>query len=77
MLLICVMSSHIKFSTFFMGKLKKGFMFGKFLKKSMDLLSFMSSFKCCKNFPLNINFSESNFFGSVLWCTIPFQISVC
>ena len=27
----------------------------------MDLLSFMSSFKCCKNFPLKINFSESNF----------------
>ena len=27
----------------------------------MDLLSFMCSFKCCKNFPLKINFSESNF----------------
>ena len=35
-------------------------MFRKF-KKSKDLLSFMSSFKCCKNFPLKINFSESNF----------------
>ena len=30
-------------------------------KKSMDLLSFMISFKCYKNFPLKINFSESNF----------------
>ena len=28
----------------------------------MHLLSFMSSFKCCKNFPLKTNFSESNFF---------------
>ena len=28
----------------------------------MDSLGFMSSFKCCKNFPLKINFSESNFF---------------
>ena len=27
----------------------------------MDLLSFMSSLRCCKNFPLKINFSESNF----------------
>ena len=43
---------------FFMGKLKKGFMFRK---KIMDLLSFMCSFKCFKNFPLQIDFSESNF----------------
>ena len=28
----------------------------------MDLLSFMSSFKCCKNFPLKIIFSKSNYF---------------
>ena len=27
----------------------------------MDLLSFMSSFKCCKNFPLKIHYSESYF----------------
>ena len=61
MLMICVMSSPVKFSIFFMGKLKQGCMFRKLKKnnKSMDLLSFMSSFKCCKNFPLNINFSES------------------
>ena len=44
-----------------MGKLKKGLCLENF-KKSMDLLSFMSSFKCCKNFPLKINFSESNIF---------------
>ena len=36
-------------------------MFRKFLKNCMDLLSFTSSFKCCKNFPLKINFSESIF----------------
>ena len=36
-------------------------MFRKFKEKSMDLLSFMSSFKCCKFFPLIINFSVSNF----------------
>ena len=30
----------------------------------MHMHSFMSSFKCCKNFPLKINFSESNFFGN-------------
>ena len=36
-------------------------MFRKLKQKSMDLLSFMSSFKCCKNFPLKINFSGSNF----------------
>ena len=64
MLMICVMSSLVKFSTFFMGKLKKCFiMFSKLKKKFMLLLSFMSSFKCCKNFPLKINFFESNFFG--------------
>ena len=39
----------------------KGLMFSKFKKESMHLLSFMSSFKCCKNFPLKINFSESTF----------------
>ena len=54
-----MMSSPVKFSTFFMGKLKKGCMFRK--EKSMDLLSFMSSFKRCKNFPQKINFSECNF----------------
>ena len=27
----------------------------------MDLLSLMSSFKCCKNFPVKRNFSERNF----------------
>ena len=27
----------------------------------MDFLSFMSSFKCFKNFPLKTNFSENNF----------------
>ena len=43
-----------------MGKLKMAVCLGKF-KKSMDLLSFMSSFKCCKKFSLKINFSESNF----------------
>ena len=61
MLMICVMSAPVKFSTFFMGKLKKGCTFRKKKEKSMDLLSFMSSFKCCKNFPLKINFSKSNF----------------
>ena len=44
-----------------MGKLKKGCKFRNLKKKSMDLLSFMSSFKCSKNFPLKINFSDSNF----------------
>ena len=39
-----------------MGKLKKGSMLKKY-----GLAQFMSSFKCCKNFPLKINFSESNF----------------
>ena len=43
-----------------MGKLKKGCILRKF-KKSMDLLSFMCSFKCCKNFSLKKYFSESNF----------------
>ena len=60
MLIICVMSSPVKFSTFFMGKLKKGFMFSKFLKK-YALAQFYQLFQCCKNFPLNINFSERNF----------------
>ena len=60
MLMICVMSSPVQFSTFFMGKLKKGSIFRK-KKKSIYLLSFMSSFKCCKNFLTKINFSESNF----------------
>ena len=45
---------------FFMGKLKKDCTFRKY-KKIMDLLSFVCSFKCCKNFLLKINFSESNF----------------
>ena len=30
--------------------------------KNIDLLSFMSSFKCYKNFPLKIKFFDSNFF---------------
>ena len=41
----------------------------------MDLLGFVSSFKCCNNFPLKIYFSKSNFlevyavvyFICVLW----------
>ena len=61
MLMICMMSSPINFSTFFMGKLKKGIMFRKKKKKGMGLLSFISSFKCCKNFSLKNIFSYSNF----------------
>ena len=49
--MICVMSSPVKISTSFMGKLKKSCMFIEIILKSMDLLRFMSSFKCCKNFP--------------------------
>ena len=59
MLMICVMSSPVTFSTFFIGKLEKGCMLRKFILKNMHLLSFMSSFKCFKIFPLKI--SESNF----------------
>ena len=47
---------------FFMGKLRKDCVFRKKKKKSMDLLSFMSSSSPGKNLPLKINFSESNFF---------------
>ena len=67
-----------------MGKLKKGLCLENF-KKSMDLLSFMSSFKCCKNFPLKINFSESNIFEvyavvhyiSVLVCVLLLFVCEC
>ena len=54
------MSSPVKFSTFLWVSSKKAVCL-EIKKKSMDLLSFMSSFKCCKNFPLKIHFSESNF----------------
>ena len=57
-----VMSSPTKFSTFLWVSSKKTVCSSKIKKKSMDLPSFMSSFKCCKNFPLKANFSESNFF---------------
>ena len=50
-------------------------MFSKFKKKSMLLLSFMSSLKCCKNFPLKINFSESTLFGSLCCCALYFTLS--
>ena len=51
----------------------------------MDLLNFMSSFKCCKNFPLKINFSESNIFEvyavvhyiSVLVCVLLLFVCEC
>ena len=56
-----MMPSPVKFSIFLRVSSKRGVLKKKKKKKSMDLLSFMSSFKCCKNFPLKINFSESNF----------------
>ena len=41
----------------------------------MDLLSFMSSFKCCKNFPLKINFFESNFLE--VYAVVHYTSKVC
>ena len=60
MLMICVMSSPVKFSTFFMGKLKKGCMFRKFFKK-YALAQLYELFQVLQEISTKIKFSESNF----------------
>ena len=55
-----MLPSPVKFSTFVLVCSKKALCLENKKKESMNLLSFMSSFEC-KNYPLRINFSGSNF----------------